>query len=78
MATVDMKKHKKAIEKALADPREYRGSQTQAEFWPKFGVTQSAGSRYENGRQMDEPLRILFALDVAGQGDLIAATKSVI
>lgn len=28
---------------------------TQAQFWVGVGKTQSAGSRYENGRSMDGP-----------------------
>ncbi len=32
----------------------------QSEFWKKFGVTQSGGSRYESGRSMPTPLKILM------------------
>ena len=32
----------------------------QSAFWAAFGVTQSAGSRYESGRKMLEPTRKLF------------------
>lgn len=34
----------------------------QSEFWSKIGVTQSGGSRYENGRAMPKPVRILLQL----------------
>ena len=34
----------------------------QAPFWNRFGVTQSGGSRYESGRDMPEPLKMLFWL----------------
>lgn len=32
----------------------------QSEFWGKFGITQSCGSRYENGRRMPLPIQILI------------------
>ena len=35
----------------------------QREFWRRVGVTQSGGSRYENGRSLPKPVRIL--LDIA-------------
>lgn len=35
----------------------------QSEFWTKVGVTQSGGSRYENGRVIPKPVRHL--LDMA-------------
>ncbi len=34
----------------------------QGEFWSVVGVTQSGGSRYENGRNMPEPTEILLGL----------------
>lgn len=34
----------------------------QKEFWAKVGVTQSGGSRYENGRDMPQPVQILLKL----------------
>jgi hypothetical protein len=64
---MSLKQSKKAIHKAIGDVRNYRGNQVQVDFWPKFGVTQSGGSRYENGRQMDTPLRMLMALHAAGR-----------
>lgn len=64
---MSLKQSKKAITKALTDPRAYRGELNQQTFWPKFGVTQSGGSRYENGRAMDAPLRMLIALHAAGK-----------
>lgn len=33
----------------------------QQEFWAVFGVTQSGGSRYENGRAIPKPVRMLVA-----------------
>lgn len=45
----------------LADLRAYRVSrnENQTEFWGRFGVTQSAGSRYESGREVPAPLALL-------------------
>ncbi len=34
----------------------------QSEFWSIIGVTQSGGSRYENGRAMPRPVRMLLQL----------------
>lgn len=39
---------------------------TQTAFWRQYGVTQSGGSRYENGREMDTPLRTLMILHLSG------------
>ena len=38
----------------IENPTELRKSagMNQTEFWKKFGVTQSGGSRYESGRSM--------------------------
>ncbi len=34
----------------------------QAKFWAPLGVTQSGGSRYEAGRNMPKPVRLLLAI----------------
>lgn len=34
----------------------------QNEFWKRVGVTQSGGSRYENGRRIPKPVQILVAI----------------
>lgn len=39
----------------------------QAEFWARYGVTQSGGSRYESGRNLPKPLRILLWLHRSGK-----------
>lgn len=40
---------------------------TQRDFWTPFGVTQSGGSRYEQGQALPKPLRILiYANYIAG------------
>lgn len=38
----------------------------QSEFWRRYGVTQSGGSRYESGRDMPAPLQLLMRLHLAG------------
>ena len=38
----------------------------QAQFWSRFGTTQSGGSRYESGRGMPEPLKLLMRLHLNG------------
>ena len=35
---------------------------SQAAFWAKIGVTQSGGSRFENGRRMPAPVAVLVDL----------------
>ncbi|MEE8254535.1 MAG: helix-turn-helix transcriptional regulator [Nitrosomonadaceae bacterium] len=37
-------------------------SLNQYDFWNKVGITQSGGSRYENGRNMPKPVRELVRL----------------
>lgn len=46
------------------NPRETRLKMgiNQEEFWRCIGVTQSAGSRYENGRAMTRPTQELYRL----------------
>ena len=34
----------------------------QQEFWGRIGITQSGGSRYEGGREVPEPVRLLLAI----------------
>ena len=50
----------------------------QTEFWARFGVTQSGGSRYESGRNIPKPLAILLWLHRSGKvtdKDLAEALK---
>ena len=50
----------------------------QQDFWTRYGVTQSGGSRYESGRNMPKPLRMLMVLHKAGKvtdKDLAEAMK---
>lgn len=70
-----LKKSKKAIQRVTTDPRTVRQELglNQKDFWTRYGVTQSGGSRYETGRAMDLPLRMIMALHAAGridEGDL--------
>ena len=39
----------------------------QTEFWNRYGVTQSGGSRYESGRNIPKPLAILLWLHQSGK-----------
>ena len=34
----------------------------QADFWGRIAVTQSGGSRYENGRRLSPPVRKLLGI----------------
>ena len=48
----------------ITNPREIRRRLrlNQQEFWSRVGVTQSGGSRYENGRSIPRPVRELLRL----------------
>lgn len=52
----------------LIDLRGYRQSleENQTVFWGRFGVTQSAGSRYETGREIPIPLAVLVLANSEG------------
>ena len=56
----------------------YRKAQkmNQSEFWQRFGVTQSGSSRYESGRRLPMPLKILMHLYLNGDVSPIALTKA--
>lgn len=43
----------------LTTYRKARG-ENQSEFWSRFGVTQSGGSRYESGRALPKPVAVLL------------------
>ena len=53
-------------------PREIRRNldMNQKDFWLKVGVTQSGGSRYENGRNMPRPVSELLRIFYIDQIDL--------
>lgn len=52
---------KKPTVTSINDFRDGRG-ENQVAFWNRFGVTQSGGSRYENGRRIPEATAILIQL----------------
>lgn len=51
----------KRTKNPLADLATFRKSlgENQSQFWGRFGVTQSGGSRYETGRSLPLPVAIL-------------------
>lgn len=55
---------KKAWKKRYTTVRELRKSLglNQFEFWYDLGVTQSGGSRYENGRTIPKPVLMLLEI----------------
>lgn len=65
------------IFKEISSPREIRRKLglNQNDFWSKVGVTQSGGSRYENGRHMPRPVRELVRLVHIEQIDLTKVRK---
>ena len=64
--------------KKVAETRKKSGL-NQSEYWSRFGVTQSGGSRYENGRAIPKSVAALIWLLETGrvtEKDLLAALKS--
>ena len=61
----------------IINPREIRRriGLNQQQFWTKIGVTQSGGSRYENGRNIPRPVRELLRLVHVKQIDLDKVKK---
>ena len=59
----------KAAKLNLNDIVGYRNAlgENQTTFWQRFGVTQSGGSRYESGRTIPKPVRLLITLFAAGK-----------
>lgn len=80
MAQSFILKNAAKVRKLINDPKTHRKESkdgitptTQGPYWNRFGVTQSGGSRYENGREMDAPLKMLMALrhlGIVGDQDL--------
>ncbi len=65
----------------LKDIASYRRGlgMNQLQFWSRFGITQSGGSRYESGRSIPLPARALLVLVSSGklsEQDLAAAMKA--
>lgn len=44
----------------------------QSEFWRRISVTQSGGSRYESGRDLPKPVRILLHITYAPEKQAMA------
>lgn len=55
--------------------REFSGLD-QREFWGRVGVTQSGGSRYENGRRLPKPVEHLLRLIYIEKVDLETVKRS--
>lgn len=52
----------------------------QSQFWSRFGITQSGGSRYESGRNIPVPAAVLiqlYATEQVTDAQLEAARKAV-
>lgn len=47
----------------------------QSDFWHRIGVTQSGGSRYENGRTPPKPVQMLLALAYGTEKERKAVMK---
>ena len=63
----------------IKDARKKSGM-NQFEYWERFGITQSGGSRYETGRNIPLPTRMLLWLVDSGRvsaEDLADAIKAV-
>lgn len=56
---------KKQTRIKIEDPVQIRitNGENQGKFWGRLGVTQSGGSRYESGRPVPKPVRMLIALE---------------
>ena len=67
----------KPLPKDFADFRKKLGL-NQLAFWSRYGVTQSGGSRYESGRAMPAPLKLLVRLHLCGliSDDALKAAKA--
>ncbi len=76
-----MKKASKAKSKleSIINDRRAEGL-NQSEYWSRYGVTQSGGSRYESGRTIPKPTRLLIWLRKAGrisEKDLADAMRAI-
>lgn len=70
----------KRPETSLADLTAFRKSldENQTEFWARFGVTQSGGSRYESGRALPKSVALLvlaFAHNLLDDEKLLALNR---
>lgn len=55
--------------RTLADIGKFRRKEgvNQLDFWSRYGVSQSGGSRYESGRAIPKPLAALIRLHHTGK-----------
>ena len=49
----------------------------QSEFWSRISVTQSGGSRYESGRSLPRPVRLLLHLAYAPEKQAMDILKKL-
>lgn len=67
--------------KALKDIRRFRQElrMNQSQFWSMMGVTQSGGSRYENGRDIPPAVQMLLVMFESGTltQDQLEAAKAL-
>lgn len=58
----------KKLKPLPTDLRAFRNKNglNQSEFWHRYGITQSGGSRYESGRDMSAPLQLIMRLHLSG------------
>ena len=49
----------------------------QSEFWSRISVTQSGGSRYESGRDLPKPVRILLHITYAPEKQAMAMLEQL-
>ena len=49
----------------------------QSEFWKRVSVTQSGGSRYESGRNLPNPVRLLLHLAFAPENQAQEMLKQI-
>lgn len=71
--------HVSNLRRLLRDPQSLRKASglNQTEFWRLFGVTQSAGSRFESGRTLGVPIQILMVLEALGHVDRAQLLEAV-
>lgn len=58
---------KKALDFSDVAAVRHKSNLNQSNFWKRYGVTQSGGSRYESGRNIPKPLAILLWLHSTGR-----------
>lgn len=64
---------------AITDPRKARSKLgiNQSKFWSRVGVTQSGGSRYESGRSIPDPVKILLTVAYGTEKQSADAIKAL-